>query len=644
MPGYLPEAVINYLALLGWGYDETTTFFTHRRSCRSASRSSASPRPRRSSTSRSCAGSTAATCASCRVEDLTRAPGGASPAAPGCATRWRSRRTRSRRSTSSGRWPARSSTVRSTTRKAREKVLGAPEAPRRARATRAARWRELPEPWTAEDVEAALRGVVERTGVKPKQIFQPLRVALTGTTVSPGIFETVALLGRDETLARVDDALEATGGMSGGRWRGLNHRSTRADTAQGGRPMTRPEPPDRSPSADDSLMTTAPRTALPQPAAGPRAAAPGDAAAVRRRRPLAQRGSRQAPDRRLRGARGLPGARRVAQPPARAGRRGAPLDRRRRARHRVRRRAGDRRHAARQRARLAAPRPGRVDRRRRRGALARGRPARSRPTPRPSSSSSAARRGTPPPSASACTPSPSSAPPTASPPPPATRTATACSSPRCCTTSASSCSCTPTRATRSRSTARRARPRSACTTSAASSASTTRWSAASSPAAGTCRKAVASAIERHHADDAQGDAAFVRLADMLAHYSQGSPVSSTELLRAARTVGFGPSELRAVLYDLPYPSQDRPRAVEPCPLSAPRARGPQAPRPGHGLQADRARALALHEHGAHAPAQHLRQARRRRPRAGRPARHRARLALGPGSREARRRSPTLVDR
>ena len=52
-----------------------------------------------------------------------------------------------------------------------------------------------------------------------------------------------------------------------------------------------------------------------------------------------------------------------------------------------------------------------------------------------------------------------------------------------------------------------------------------------------------------------------------AHYSQGSPVSSTELLKAARAVGFGPSELRAVLYDLPYPSKDRPRSVEPCPLS-----------------------------------------------------------------------------
>ena len=81
-------------------------------------------------------------------------------------------------------------------------------------------------------------------------------------------------------------------------------------------------------------------------------------------------------------------------------------------------------------------------------------------------------------------------------------------------------------------------------------------------------KSIASAIERHHADDAHGDAAFVRLADMLAHYAQGLPVSSVELLRSARAVGFGPPELRSVLYDLPYPSSARPRSIEPCPLSA----------------------------------------------------------------------------
>jgi glutamyl-tRNA synthetase len=64
------------------------------------------------------------------------------------------------------------------------------------------------EPFDRDGVEAALRGVVEALGVKPKEVFQPVRVAIAGTTVSPGIFESVAVLGRDETLARVDAALD----------------------------------------------------------------------------------------------------------------------------------------------------------------------------------------------------------------------------------------------------------------------------------------------------------------------------------------------------------------------------------------------------------------------------------------------------
>jgi glutamyl-tRNA synthetase len=63
------------------------------------------------------------------------------------------------------------------------------------------------DPFTVENVEAALRQVVERHGTKPGQIFQPVRVAIAGTTVSPGIFESIALLGRDETLARIDRTL-----------------------------------------------------------------------------------------------------------------------------------------------------------------------------------------------------------------------------------------------------------------------------------------------------------------------------------------------------------------------------------------------------------------------------------------------------
>ncbi len=56
-------------------------------------------------------------------------------------------------------------------------------------------------------VETALEGVVARLDVKPREVYQPLRVAISGTTVSPGIFESVALLGRDEVLERIDGAL-----------------------------------------------------------------------------------------------------------------------------------------------------------------------------------------------------------------------------------------------------------------------------------------------------------------------------------------------------------------------------------------------------------------------------------------------------
>jgi glutamyl/glutaminyl-tRNA synthetase len=59
-------------------------------------------------------------------------------------------------------------------------------------------------------VERALRGVVEGLGLKPKDVFQPLRVALAGRPVSPGIFETVVVLGRDAVLERIDRTLETT--------------------------------------------------------------------------------------------------------------------------------------------------------------------------------------------------------------------------------------------------------------------------------------------------------------------------------------------------------------------------------------------------------------------------------------------------
>ncbi|HEV7806716.1 MAG TPA: glutamate--tRNA ligase [Solirubrobacteraceae bacterium] len=65
------------------------------------------------------------------------------------------------------------------------------------------------EEFTQDAVQDALEAVVAALGLKPKQVFQPIRVALAGRAVSPGIFETLAVLGRDESLARIDRALRS---------------------------------------------------------------------------------------------------------------------------------------------------------------------------------------------------------------------------------------------------------------------------------------------------------------------------------------------------------------------------------------------------------------------------------------------------
>ena len=80
---------------------------------------------------------------------------------------------------------------------------------------------------------------------------------------------------------------------------------------------------------------------------------------------------------------------------------------------------------------------------------------------------------------------------------------------------------------------------------------------------------LASPIERHHADDCDGEAALVRLADMLAHHALGGAVSPAELLTASRRVGLPVTALRSVMYDLPLPTTGgRPRQIDPCPMSA----------------------------------------------------------------------------
>ncbi len=79
---------------------------------------------------------------------------------------------------------------------------------------------------------------------------------------------------------------------------------------------------------------------------------------------------------------------------------------------------------------------------------------------------------------------------------------------------------------------------------------------------------LASAIERHHADDAEGGVALVRLADMLAHYGHAQHVDPRALLEAARLVGLSTEQLRAVMYELPQGSGNGKRNVDPSPLSS----------------------------------------------------------------------------
>ena len=225
--GYLPEAVRNYLALLGWGMaGGDDTFFTTEQLQRefALERVSRSPAIFDEQKLRWMNGRYVRELGGRRAAGPPR--GAATRAS--CAATWsRSPRRRSRRSTSSGRCRASSSTARPTTRP-RARRCSAPTARSTSCARRARRWSRS-RTWDPGSIETALREVVDREGVKPKHVFQPVRVALAGATVSPGIFETVAVMGRDETLARIDAVARWEPGLK----RCLNPGSPGADRRSG---------------------------------------------------------------------------------------------------------------------------------------------------------------------------------------------------------------------------------------------------------------------------------------------------------------------------------------------------------------------------------------------------------------------------
>jgi glutamyl-tRNA synthetase len=67
------------------------------------------------------------------------------------------------------------------------------------------------EPWAHDKIEAAVKSFTEQTGRKLGKVAQPLRVALTGRSISPGIFDVLEVLGREESLARIGDQVHAGG-------------------------------------------------------------------------------------------------------------------------------------------------------------------------------------------------------------------------------------------------------------------------------------------------------------------------------------------------------------------------------------------------------------------------------------------------
>jgi glutamyl-tRNA synthetase len=201
--GFLREAVVNYLAILGWGWDDATTFFTIDELIErfSLDRVNKNPAVFDEVKLRNLNGRYLRQLdvddLKARIEELLGRDD-----IPRVAVEI----AQEKMQTLADFWPLAGFLVerRDTDPAAWDKVMkdGAVERLEKVRGALSS-----VEPFDTEHVEHALREVVEETGAKPKDVFQPVRVALTGTTVSPGIFESVAALGRDEALTRIDEAL-----------------------------------------------------------------------------------------------------------------------------------------------------------------------------------------------------------------------------------------------------------------------------------------------------------------------------------------------------------------------------------------------------------------------------------------------------
>jgi glutamyl-tRNA synthetase len=202
--GYLPEAVRNYLALLGWGYDDKQTFFSTEELQKlfSLDRVSKSAAVFDEQKLRWMNGNYLRELApeelTARLETFTGREG-LGPAIELC---------REKIQTLADFWPLAGFFFDGPIddEKARRKFLD-DDGLTRLQAAKSAL--EPLEVFGRDEIEQALRTVLDQLELKPNKLFQPIRVAISGTTISPGIFESLELLGRETTLERIDAALQS---------------------------------------------------------------------------------------------------------------------------------------------------------------------------------------------------------------------------------------------------------------------------------------------------------------------------------------------------------------------------------------------------------------------------------------------------
>jgi glutamyl-tRNA synthetase len=203
--GYLPEAVRNYLALLGWGDEDDETLIPTDELIRRFRIERVSRNPARFDEQK-LRWMNGRYLRQLGTDELTRRLADSLPQAPADRLRDAVAISEEKIQTLADFWPLAGFIFDGPADDpaAREKWLsdGGREALAEARTAL-----ERAEPFDAEHIERALREVVAAREAKPKDVFQPVRVALAGSTVSPGIFETLEVLGRHEALSRIDAVL-----------------------------------------------------------------------------------------------------------------------------------------------------------------------------------------------------------------------------------------------------------------------------------------------------------------------------------------------------------------------------------------------------------------------------------------------------